>query len=124
MDYIIENKYLKVTVTDNGGTLKSIVKKDIGNEILWQGGEAWKSRDVAIFPLIGKCENGSYLYKNKEYRIQPHGIIRYSIMNLLYRLSDRVCFSYCQNEDNDSIYPFRYNYSIEYVLDNQTLNVI
>ena len=36
MDYILENEYLKVTVTTWGAQLKSVVRKCDGVEHMWQ----------------------------------------------------------------------------------------
>ena len=53
MLHSIENEFLKLTVNDEGGAMHSLVYKPACEERLWQGGEAWKSRDVVIFPIVG-----------------------------------------------------------------------
>ena len=53
MDYTIRSDKLQLTVTDEGGCMRSLICLPEGEERLWQGGSAWASRDVVIFPVIG-----------------------------------------------------------------------
>ncbi len=56
MDYTIKSDKLQLTVTDEGGSMRSLIYLPSGEERLWQGGPAWGSRDVVIFPVIGHAE--------------------------------------------------------------------
>ena len=51
MIYTIRNEVLSLSVDTEGGSMVSLNYR--GEERLWQGGAAWKSRDVVIFPIVG-----------------------------------------------------------------------
>ena len=63
MIYYIKNKYISLAVNSDGGSMASV--NYLGEERLWQGGEYWKSQDVAIFPIIGHA--GEYEVDGKAY---------------------------------------------------------
>lgn len=46
MLYFLKNKYITLTVDSFGASMHSIIF--LGEERLWQGGDAWNSRDVVI----------------------------------------------------------------------------
>ena len=54
MEYIIENEYLKVTVTTWGAQVKSVVRKCDGVEHMWSGDPSvWKFHAPVLFPHCG-----------------------------------------------------------------------
>ena len=76
MLHSIENQFIKLTVNDEGGSMHSLIYKPTGEERLWQGGEAWASRDVVIFPIIGHA--GPFEVCGKSYQLKSHGLARYT----------------------------------------------
>ena len=55
MDYILENEYLKVTVTTWGAQLKSVIRKCDGVEHMWQADKSvWGYHAPVLFPFAGK----------------------------------------------------------------------
>ena len=74
MLHSIENDFLKLTVNDEGASMHSLVYKPSGEERLWQGGEAWGSRDVVIFPIIGHA--APFEVCGKTYELKSHGLAR------------------------------------------------
>ena len=80
MLYTIENEFLQLTVTDEGGTMTSLIYKKMGEERLWQGEEFWKSMDVVIFPIIGHAN--PYKSCGKEFSPKSHGVVRYSVLGV------------------------------------------
>ena len=53
MEYIIENEYLKVTVTTWGAQVKSVVRKCDGVEHIWHGdASVWKFHTPILFPPL------------------------------------------------------------------------
>ena len=69
MLYFLKNKYLSVSVNSDGGSMTSL--KYLGEERLWQGGEAWRGQDVVIFPVIGHA--GEYEEEGKLLAPKSHG---------------------------------------------------
>ena len=66
--YTIKNEYLRVTVTEDGGSLTSIYDIKNKQELLYQPDErSWKGQDVVIFPFVARLKNNSYMVDNTEY---------------------------------------------------------
>ena len=74
MIYSIKNKYLEVSINSSGASMESL--KYLGEERLWQGGKAWGSRDVVIFPVVGHA--GTYTAEGRQFSPKSHGVARYS----------------------------------------------
>ena len=79
MEYIIENEYLKVTVTTWGAQVKSVVRKCDGVEHIWQADKAvWGYHAPILFPHAGKVGDGIIEAKGGEYASPQHGFARTS----------------------------------------------
>ncbi len=77
MDYILENAYLKVTVTTAGAQVKSVVRKSDGAEHIWQADPAvWGWYGPILFPHCGKVADGIIEAKGAEYPAAQHGFAR------------------------------------------------
>ena len=54
MEFVMENAYLKVTVTDWGAQVKSVIRKCDGAEHIWQADPAvWGYHATILFPYCG-----------------------------------------------------------------------
>ena len=77
MDYIIENEYLKVTVTTFGAQVKSVIRKCDGAEHIWQADPAvWGYHAPILFPHAGKVVDGIIEAKGGVYESGQHGFTR------------------------------------------------
>ena len=66
--HTIENEKLKIQVSDHGGELISIIKKETGQEYIWNADAAyWGRHAPVLFPIVGGL-------KNKTYRVDLSGI--------------------------------------------------
>ena len=86
MLYFLKNKYITLTVDSFGASMHSIIF--LGEERLWQGGDAWNSRDVVIFPVVGHAY--PYTAEGKEYNPKSHGVARYSEFALVENSLDTL----------------------------------
>ncbi|MCD7728863.1 MAG: hypothetical protein LUI60_02995 [Clostridia bacterium] len=120
MFYTIENEYLKLTVTDEGGTMCSLVYKPTGEERLWQGQEFWKSRDVVIFPIIGHA--APYQVSGTTYELKSHGVVRYATLSAQAE-ENKITLSLSSTEQTLKVYPYEFDFSVSYTLDKNTLKV-
>lgn len=120
MLHTIENQYLKLTVNDEGGSMHSLVYKPTGEERLWQGGEAWASRDVVIFPIIGHA--GAFEVCGNSYQLKSHGLARYTRL-AARNDGGRLTLSFSSNEDTLKVYPYEFDFSVSYELDKNTVNI-
>ena len=87
----IENEFLKVDVTLEGGNLTSIYDKKNNEELLYQKDErSWMGQDVVIFPVVARLKDGSYHVDGKEYFLKNHGVIRYSKLSVVTYKDDEI----------------------------------
>ena len=57
MEFTIENNFLCVRVQSRGAELCSVVKKETGEEMLWQADPAvWNRHAPILFPLLRAAE--------------------------------------------------------------------
>ncbi len=120
---VIENENLRVTINETGGLLTSIIdKKHQNEELLYQVEEgSWPFQDVVIFPLIGK---GEYSLDNKDYSFPlRHGFIRSTELNVLYKVKNKIIFSFESDETSKIIYPVDFQLLLSYYLVDKTLHV-
>lgn len=120
MLHSIENEWLKLTVNDEGGSMHSLIYKPTGEERLWQGGEAWASRDVVIFPIIGHA--GAFQVCGKSYALRSHGLARYARFSAENR-GGKLVLSFSSDEDTRALYPFDFDFSVSYELEENAVNV-
>lgn len=119
MIYIIQNKYLSLSVNSDGGSMTSLTYH--GEERLWQGGEHWKSQDVVIFPVIGHA--GEYKADGKIYAPKSHGVARYSEFALADMGLDYLTLELTSNAVTRQTYPFDFNFTISYKLKKNSVQV-
>lgn len=119
---IIENEFLKVEVTLNGGNLTSIFDKKNNNELLYQMDErSWMGQDVVIFPVVARLKDGCYSVSNKDYFLKKHGIIRYSKLEVIKHDLKEIVLGYHYNDDSLKLYPYKFNFEVCYKLNNNEL---
>ncbi len=121
MIYTVKNEYLSVSVDSCGGCMTSLIYLPTGEERLWQGGEAWKSRDVVIFPVIGHA--GNYEALGKTYSPKSHGVARHAEFALADVASDRITLALSANDVTRETYPYDFDFAITYKLSQKTLEI-
>ena len=119
MIYIIKNKYLTVSINSDGGSLTSI--EYLGEERLWQGGEAWNSQDVVIFPIVGHA--GEYTVDGKKYTPKSHGVARYSEFALSDIGVDNITLVLNSNAVTRQTYPYEFDLLVSYALKKNTIKI-
>jgi aldose 1-epimerase len=121
MDYTIKSDKIKLTVTDAGGSMKSIVYLPTGEERQWQGDEYWKSQDVVIFPIIGHA--GGFTVNGKACSLKSHGLIRYATLTKEEQTENKLTLSYSSNEQTKENYPYDFNFKISYEVTGNAVKV-
>ena len=122
--YTIENEYLRVTVTVDGGSLTSIYDIKNKQELLYQPDErSWKGQDVVIFPFVARLKNGTYTVDGQEYSMKTHGLIRYSKVSLYKISGDNLTLYFDSNEETLKSYPYRFHFEISYMLNGHVLSI-
>ena len=119
MIYFIKNKYLTVSVNSDGGSMTSI--NYLGEERLWQGGEAWQSQDIVVFPVVGHA--GEYEAEGKKYTPKSHGVARYSEFALADITEDKITLELNSNAVTKQTYPYDFDLLVTYALKKNTVKV-
>lgn len=119
MEYTIKNSALTVTVTDEGGSMRSVVFD--GEERLWQGGAAWAGRDVVIFPIVGHA--GEYTVCGNRFAPRSHGVARYARFAVKERGEDFITLSLNSDEETKKTYPYDFTLEVGYKLSGASLTV-
>ena len=119
MIYTIKSKQIELSVNSSGAGMHSL--KYMGEERLWQGGKAWASRDVVIFPVVGHA--GSYIAEGREYSPKSHGVARYSEFTLVEIGENELVLELSSNAETKLTYPYDFILRVKYTVKDNTVNI-
>lgn len=123
MEFIIENEVLCVKVHSKGAELHSIIKKEDGQEMLWQADpEIWGRHAPILFPYCGRLKNGTFMHKDVMYEGKQHGFARDFEHALVEQHPDRVTLCLEANARTMEIYPFAFKLFSTYRLEGNVLH--
>lgn len=124
MLYKLENEYLEITLSNNGGELNSIKGKIDGIEYLWIGDKTyWKYHAPILFPIVGKVVDGTYIVNGKAYNLSQHGLARLHYFHTIQESSNSISFELISSEETLKVYPFKFSLIIKYTLENQSIKI-
>ena len=113
----IQNDFLKITVSEDGGELRSIIDYN-NNHYLWEGDpKHWAYCSPILFPVISQLCNDTYLVNGEEYHLPKHGFTRLSKFQLVEQNNHEVTLSLQANEETLKGYPFQFEMRLKYTLD-------
>ena len=117
----IKNEYLTVAIHEKGATLWSV--KDIdGMEYLWQGNpKYWGDRAPNLFPYIARMTEGKYTLNGKTYEMDIHGFAKDMIFGAEQISGEHIVFSICDTKETYDQYPYKFQFSVSYKLDETRL---
>ncbi|RPD38278.1 aldose 1-epimerase family protein [Chitinophaga barathri] len=120
----IANEYIRVQVSAQGAELQSIVRKDNQLEYLWSGDPAfWGKKSPILFPIVGGLKDNTYRYKGKSYQLGRHGFAREMAFNVSEHTPTSITFSLSDDDSTLAKYPFHFNLTVRYAIQNATLSV-
>ena len=123
MDYIIENEYLKVTVTTYGAQLKSVIRKCDGVEHVWQADpEVWGFHAPILFPHAGKVVDGIIEAKGGKFESKQHGFARLAEHEFVEQTKDSIVLELRSSEETLKIFPYEFALFSTFTLENDTLH--
>ena len=124
MEYIIENEYLKVTVTTWGAQVKSVVRKCDGAEHIWQADPAvWGYHAPILFPYCGKLKDGFYTLDGKRYESSAqHGFARTATHSLVSQSREKIVLGLTESAETLAVFPFRFRLLSTFTLEGDTLH--
>lgn len=123
MEFIIENAYLKVTVTDWGAQVKSVVRKCDGAEHIWQADPAvWGYHAPILFPYCGRLKDGKFEANGKTYESPTqHGFARTATHKLVKHSDTQVVLELTESEETLAVFPWRFSLKSTFTVDGDTL---
>ncbi len=120
----IANEYIQVQVSAQGAELQSIVRKDNQLEYLWSGDPAfWGKKSPILFPIVGGLKDNTYRHKGQPYQLGRHGFAREMAFNVNEQTPSAITFSLSDDDGTLAKYPFPFNLTVRYAIQNATLSV-
>ena len=125
MNYSIENEYLKITVSDLGAELVSVVSKKDGCEYLWTGdGKYWGSHAPILFPFCCRSYGGYYTYSGRQYFMGCHGFARKTVYPKVKTAEDYISMTLLPADATRDAYPFNFSFNVTYKLKGDTVETL
>ena len=123
MEYSIENEYLKVTVTPWGAQGKSVIRKCVGVEHMWQADkEVWGYHAPILFPHCGRVVDGKFEAKGKIYESGQHGFARLMEHEFVDQTGDTIVLELCSGPETLEKFPYEFRLVSTFTLENDTLH--
>ena len=123
MEYRIENDYLCVRIQSRGAEMCSVVKKETGEELLWQADPAvWNRHAPILFPYCGRLKNGAFTHRGVAYEGGQHGFARDLEHTLIEQGTDTVTLCLEANVLTMEKFPFAFKLFSTYRLSGETVH--
>lgn len=120
----IENNFLTVKIDTLGAELISVKNKETGREYMWdKHSDAWNKSSPILFPNIGALKNGKFSYNGKEYTGEKHGFAKNKEFKVIKKTESEISFNLTWNNDTYVNYPFKFNLTLTYILNENELTM-
>lgn len=122
---ILRNDTLEIAINPIGAELCKITSVKHGTEFMWNGDSTiWNGFSPVLFPIIGALKNGTYHLGSNSYKLPKHGFVRHNEDIILDKKTyNSLCFALKHNNDLLKIYPFKFEFSITYVLNGNCIEI-
>lgn len=122
MDYTIKNNMIEVVISDHGAEVQSVKGAHTGEEYMWQADpEIWGRHAPVLFPIVGRLKNDEYKYQGKTYHMGQHGLARDCDFEVENHTQESITFLLKDNEKTREMYPFKFEFRVNYNLMNNLL---
>ena len=122
MDYTIKNNMIEVVISDHGAEVQSVKGAHTGEEYMWQADpEIWGRHAPVLFPIVGRLKNDEYKYQGKTYHMGQHGFARDCDFEVENHTQESITFLLKDNEKTLEMYPFKFEFRVNYNLMNNLL---
>lgn len=120
----LENERFTVKVKDMGAELCSIYDKENNRELIWNADPKWWNRHAPVlFPSVGACHNGQYLYKGKHYKMKQHGFARDMKFEYIGLEENTIIHRLTATPETREVYPFDFSLEVRHSLTKEGLAV-
>lgn len=122
MDYTIKNNMIEVVISDHGAEVQSVKGAHTSEEYMWQADpEIWGRHAPVLFPIVGRLKNDEYKYQGKTYHMGQHGFARDCDFEVENHTQESITFLLKDNEKTREMYPFKFEFRVNYNLMNNLL---
>ena len=122
MQVELNNDTIQAVFDTHGAELKSL--KMNGREFMWNGDPAyWNRTSPVLFPFVGAVKDGEYRYHGYTYPMGQHGFARDREFEIAAETNTSVSFRLDSDEDSLKVYPFAFELTIIYALNNNKLQI-
>lgn len=124
MEYILENEYLKVTVTTRGAQVKSLIRKSDGVEHIWCGDpEVWEHHAPILFPCCGRLKDSTLEAKDQvATNCIPHGFDRTMEHKMVFCGENSVVMELTETPQTLALWPYRFRLVSTITLEGDTIH--
>ena len=123
MEFTIENNFLCVRVQSRGAELCGVVKKETGEEMLWQADPAvWNRHAPILFPYCGRLKGGAFTHNGVSYEGGQHGFARDMEHALVEQSGDSVTLCLEANVLTMEKFPFAFKLFSTFRLEGVTVH--
>lgn len=127
MKVTILNKINNITATIDsfGAELISLKNISTNTEYIWQKNpQYWNKSSPVLFPFIGALKSNEYFYNEKKYSFpKKHGFARDNEFEIHIQKEDFVSFKLSSSKMTKEIFPFEFNFFINYSLKKNILTI-
>jgi galactose mutarotase-like enzyme len=121
---VLENDFLKVSISAKGAQLTSIYNKESKTEHLWQAdAKIWGWHAPNLFPIVGGLINDELLVDGCTYHMARHGFARQSEFVLLESDEAHATYSLPNSGKTLQVYPYKFDFQVLYTLIDNALRV-
>lgn len=120
----LENKRIRIAVSDSGAELRSLMDIKSGREWMWQGNpEFWPRTSPVLFPVVGKLRENELLLDGNKYSLSQHGFARDRIFRLSNGSEQQLSFILESDAESRKCFPFEFRLIISYQLLTNQLEI-
>jgi galactose mutarotase-like enzyme len=115
MDITISNSILTAKINMKGAELVSLIKNETKINYLWNiDTKYWNKHSPVLFPIVGILKNNSFTFEGNDYKLSRHGFARDMEFEIAEKNENFVTFKLVSNSETMKIYPFAFEFFINY----------
>lgn len=123
MEYSIENELLKVTVTDRGSQICSVICKRDGVEHIWQADpNVWGKYGPILFPHCGGLTDGVMNAKGNTYQYTKHGFAKEMTFSLAEQSENQIVLELTDGPETMKYWPYKFRLLSTLTLEGDTVH--
>ncbi len=120
----LQNQKLSIKINPEGAELVSIFNNENQTEYMWKADpKFWGKSSPVLFPIVGALKDNIYRFDGQVYTLPRHGFARDKEFVVEKMEENSVTFLLTYNENTLKIYPFKFEFRLIYVLQDNTLTV-